>query len=139
GQALQSVLGALQSSGKGSTLLRSLYAMQGAEAVGSGLYKDQTAKVSYYPRKTPQTVSDTSSDGGKAGASGAASKESDDDSDKSGAGGNLIGVQVNVGFDKSKQTSTQTTQTVQGSQANAGNDVSIIARGDGAHDQTKGD
>ncbi|WP_264873502.1 hemagglutinin repeat-containing protein, partial [Saccharibacter floricola] len=55
-----------------------------------------------------------------------------------GVNGNALTVQANMGFSKVKSFAQQTTHTVQGDSLNAGNTVSIIARGDNPQDGTSG-
>ncbi|WP_291366421.1 hemagglutinin repeat-containing protein [Acetobacter sp. UBA5411] len=58
--------------------------------------------------------------------------------DRSSGNLELAGVQAGVGYASNKEWATQTTTTVQGSTANAGGTLSVVARGDDATDTSNG-
>jgi filamentous hemagglutinin len=112
GQIIDTALSASQTSGKGSTTLSTLDAMQGAYLAGTGI------------------AAGLQSGAGKLfslGKEGSASGNMD-----------LIGVQAGVGFSSHSQSTTQSETDVQGSAATAGGTLSVVARGDSASDAANG-
>ena len=112
GQIIDTALSATQTSGKGSTTLSTLDAMQGAYLAGTGI------------------AAGLQSGAGKllsVGSDGSASGNTD-----------LIGVQAGIGFSSHSQSLTQSETDVQGSTATAGGTLSVVARGDSASDTANG-
>ncbi|MCX8667012.1 hemagglutinin repeat-containing protein, partial [Acetobacteraceae bacterium B3987] len=117
GSVVQSALAASQAKGKGSTVLRTFNAMQGAYQLGTGLsdaINTGFSKMFSFP-KVSQSSSGSQSDGS---------------SSSSGGGGSLVGVSVSFDMSKTKSHSEQEQSTVLGSTATAGNRLSIVARGE---------
>ncbi|BCK76870.1 outer membrane protein [Acetobacter aceti NRIC 0242] len=113
GQIIDTALAATKTSGKGASTLTALDAMQSTYLAGDGIAEGLAAS--------------------KAGT-----LLSTNAADRSSGSLELVGVQAGVGYASNKEWATQTTTTVQGSTANAGGTLSVVARGDDATDTSNG-
>ncbi|MFT9161292.1 MAG: hemagglutinin repeat-containing protein [Acetobacter sp.] len=112
GQIINTALAATKTSGKGASTLTTLDAMQSAYLAGDGIAEGL--------QHSGQLL-DTN------------------EADRSSSNIELVGVQAGVGYASNRQWATQTTTTMQGSTANAGGTLSVIARGDDTTDAANGD
>ena len=115
GSVVQSALAASQAKGKGSTVLRTFNAMQGAYQLGTGL--STAVDTGFSKLFSLPSSTQVSGSGGSDGSS-------------NGGSGSLVGVSVSFDMSKTRSHSEQEQSTVLGSMATAGNRLSIVARGD---------
>lgn len=116
GQAMQAAIAASQVHGKGSGMLKTLNAMEGAYGVGSGIAKALSERALAPAGSLYNGV-------GKG---------------KSPMGTNLVGIKAGIGFRSSKSYSEQNSHTVEGASATAGRQLSIVARGSDRNEPDNG-